>query len=79
MIGEKLAASLNALPYPPFRVTQQSVRDHYSTMVKRRRKKVREEDRASGVAPEEEKELEQLLDETIELFDECDKSQVRKS
>ena len=44
---EKLAVSLNAIPYPQFRVTQRSVRDHYSTMEKRRRKKVREEDRAS--------------------------------
>ena len=68
-----LAVSLNAIPYPQFRVTQQSVRDHYSTMEKRRRKKVREEDRASGIAPEEDKELDQLLDETIELFDESDK------
>ena len=42
-------------------------------MEKRRRKKVREEDRASGIAPEEDKELDQLLDETIELFDESDK------
>lgn len=70
---EKLAVSLNAIPYPQFRVTQRSVRDHYSTMEKRRRKKVREEDRASGIAPEEDKELDQLLDETIELFDESDK------
>ena len=65
--------SLNAIPYPQFHVTQRSVRDHYSTMEKRRRKKVREEDRASGIAPEEDKELDQLLDETIELFDESDK------
>ena len=70
---EKLAVSLNAIPYPQFRVTQRSVRDHYSTMEKRRRKKVREEDRASGIAPEEDKELDQLLDETVELFDESDK------
>ena len=42
-------------------------------MEKRRRKKVREEDRAAGIVPEEDKELDQLLDETIELFDESDK------
>ena len=42
-------------------------------MEKRRRKKVREEDRASGIAPEEDNKLDQLLDETIELFDESDK------
>ena len=63
---EKLPVSI---PRPQFRVTQRSVRDHYSTMEKRRRKKVREEDRASGIAPEEDKELDQLLDEIIELFD----------
>ena len=70
---EKLAVSLNAIPRPQFRVTQRSVRDHYSTMEKRRRKKVRE-DRASGIAPEGDKELDQLLDEIIELFDESDKA-----
>ena len=36
---EKLAVSLNAIPNPQFHVTQRSVRDHYSTMEKRRRKK----------------------------------------
>ncbi|XP_068712741.1 E3 ubiquitin-protein ligase BRE1A-like [Montipora foliosa] len=71
---EKLAISLNAIPNPQFRVTQRSVRDHYSTMEKRRRKKVREEDRASGIAPEEDKELDQLLDEIMELFNESDKA-----
>ena len=36
---KKLAVSLNAIPNPQFRVTQRSVRDHCSTMEKRRRKK----------------------------------------
>ena len=75
---EKLAVSLNAIPYPQFRVTQRPVHDHYSTMEKRRRDKVREEDRASEIAPEEDKELDQLLDETIELFDESDKITDKK-
>lgn len=39
-----------------------------------RRKKVREEDRASAIAPEEDKELDQLLDEIMELFDQSDKA-----
>ena len=43
-------------------------------MEKRRRKRVREEDRASGIAPEEDKELDQLLDEIMELFVESDKA-----
>ena len=66
--------SLNAIPCPQFCVTHQSVHDHQSTMEKRRRKKVREEDRASAIAPEEDKELDQLLDEIMELFDESDKA-----
>ena len=45
-------------------------------MEKRRRKKVREDDRASGIAPEEDKELDKLLDEIMELFDESDKAIV---
>ena len=32
---EKLAVSLNAIPYPQFRVTQRSVRDHYIQQWKR--------------------------------------------
>ena len=43
-------------------------------MEKRRRKKVREDDRASAITPEEDKELDQLLNEIIELFDESDKA-----
>ena len=35
---EKLAVSLNTIPRPQFRVIQQCVRDHYSTMEKRRKK-----------------------------------------
>ena len=56
------------------RVSQRSVRDHYSTMEKRRRKKVREQDRASGIDPEEDGELDQLFEEIMELFDESDKA-----
>ena len=37
-------------------------------------KKVREEERASGISLEEDKELDQLLDEIMELFDESDKA-----
>ena len=74
MIGKNWQFPLNAIPNPQFRVTQRSVRDHYSTMEKRRRTKVRGEDRASGIAPEEDKELEQLLDEIMQLFDESDKA-----
>lgn len=70
---EKLAVSLNATSHPQFHVTQQSVRDHYSVMEKRRKRKVREEERASGIAPEEETELEQLLNKIIELFEQGDK------
>ena len=62
------------IPNPQFRVAQRSVHDHYSTLEKRRRKRVREEDRASGIAPEEDKELDQLLDETMELSFESDKA-----
>ena len=41
---------------------------------KREEEKVREEDRASGIAPKEDKELDQLLDEIMELFYESDKA-----
>ena len=68
---EKLAVSLNAIPNRQFRVNQRFVRDHYSTMEKRRRKNQGRRD--SGIAPKEDKELDQLLDDIVELFDESDK------
>ena len=34
----------------------------------------KEEDRAPGIAPEEDKELDQLLDEIMELLDKSDKA-----
>ena len=36
---EKLAVSLNAIPYPQFGVTQRSVRDNYSTIKKKKKEK----------------------------------------
>ena len=71
---EKLAVSLNAIPNPQFRVTQRSVRDHYSTMEKRRRKKSGKKREPQVFTLEEDKELDQLLDEIMELFDESDKA-----
>ena len=43
-------------------------------MEKGRAKKFREEDRGSGIAPEEAKELDQLLNEIMELFNKSDKA-----
>lgn len=69
---ENLAKSLNNIKEPKFRVSQRSVRDHYILLEKRFRRKNREEERASGISPEE-SELDELLQEIVEMFDESDK------
>lgn len=69
---EKLAQALNAISNPKFKVTLRSCRDHYVTMEKLHKKKVSQENRATGTAPEEETEAEQLMGEIIELFNESD-------
>ena len=50
---ERISESLNQLTDISFIVTQRSVHDHYQTLQKTHKKQKREEDRQSGINPEE--------------------------
>ena len=57
---------------PVFRVTQRSERDRYLLLDRRFRKKVSEDEKASGTYPEPSEE-DVMMEEIISLFDEADR------
>ena len=50
-VWERISESLNQYESPKFTVNQKSVRDHYIFLEKEQKKKIREEEKASGVTP----------------------------
>ena len=50
-----------------FSVDKRSVRDHMGILVNKHKRKVRAEEKASGIAPDEPSEMENLLDTIIAL------------
>ncbi len=70
-IWGRIADSLNSFESPQFRVTQRSVRDHYTLLERKHKKKVQEEERASGICPEE-SQLDRALEDIISQFKEAD-------
>ena len=67
-----LACHLGRLIDPVFRVTQRSVRDRYLLLERRFRKKVSEDEKASGTSPEPSEE-DVMMEEIVSLFDEADR------
>ena len=67
---EKIAQSLNECTVLRLSVDKRSVRDHMGTLVNKRKRKVRAEEKASGIAPDEPSELENLLDTIIAALEE---------
>ena len=61
-----IAANLNSVHAPRFRVSQKSVRDRARILLKNFKLKVREEEKASGIEVEELSELDLALEEIIE-------------
>ena len=45
------ALPLNDLDHPKFDVTQKSIRDHYNLLEKQQKKRLRDEEKASGISP----------------------------
>lgn len=71
---------LNSIKEPEFRVHQRLVRDHYFLVLEKNyREKIRVEDRASGICPPEETELEQGIREIMAQFQEHDREHQEKS
>ena len=64
---EKIAQTLNECTVLRFSVDKRSVRDHMGILVNKHKRKVRAEEKASGIAPDEPSELENLLDTIIAL------------
>ena len=64
---EKIAEILNECTVLRFSVDKWSVRDHMGILVNNHKRKVRAEEKASGIAPDEPSEVENLLDTIIAL------------
>lgn len=71
-IWERIAKTLNSCSKPVFAVDKRSVRDHVGILVNRLKKKLRAEERSSGIAPPEPSELETLIEEIIALEETAD-------
>ena len=66
---KKLSETLNRIERPKFDVSPRSVRERFQGLYDRRRAKNREEERASGITPDEPNEIEVMIDELIGLFE----------
>ena len=62
----KIANNLNSLVTPAFAVNQRSVRDHLVLLQKKFRKKMSQDERASGICPEK-TELDVLIEEINDI------------
>ena len=71
-VWESLACHLGRLSDPKFRVTQRAVRDRYLLLERRYRKKVSEDEKASGTSPEP-SEVDTMMEDIVSLFEEADK------
>ena len=60
---------------PKFKVEQRGVRERYGLLAKAYRRKIREEERASGISTPELTEVEQALEDLIVREDEADRDQ----
>ena len=71
-IWDRIANTLNTCPKPVFAVDKRSVRDHVGILINRIKKKLRAEERSSGIAPPEPTELENLVEEILALEETAD-------
>ena len=76
---DEIAAILISLEdHPIFKVTPRSVRDRYSLLVKKYKKKWSEEAKASGISPEH-SEIDEALLDLIQRFDEADNERKKET
>ena len=75
-LWEQIAMSLNSVSVPQFSVTLRSVRDRVNlVLIKKHKKKVAEENKASGITPDEPSEFELGMDEICEKAEAADRDQ----
>ena len=73
-----ISESLNSYDHPKFSMCLRCVRDHYNNLMKEQKRKIREEEKASGISPEHSA-FDDSMDDIIERFkarDEEDQRQV---
>ena len=79
-LWEEIVFHLNALADPKFTVTTRSVRDRVKlVIIKKYKKKMEEEKKASGLAGDPPTEFENAMEEICEKFDAADKEQQNQS
>ena len=76
-MGKSFATCLGAYTKLSFRVTRRSIRDRYLLLERRYKKKIAEEEKASGISPEP-SELDRLMEDIVTVFEEADKSKAEK-
>lgn len=72
MIWKRIAESLNSMKEPTFKVDDRSMRDHFKLLEKKYLRKTASEEKASGIAPEGDSEMENGIRDAIEQFRESD-------
>ena len=81
-IWDKIANNLNNLQLPRFRVTKRSVRERYTLLNEKFKKKMREEEKASGIETdmsEVEKALEEISEKEAVAEDTLDSCNKKKA
>ena len=71
-LWDRIANTLNSSTKPVFVVDERSVRDHVGILINRIKKKLRAEERSSGIAPPEPTELEILVEKMVALEETAD-------
>lgn len=64
-VWEEIASNLSSLELPRFKVNKRSVRERYNLLIEKFKKKMKEEEKASGITPEM-TEVERALEEILE-------------
>lgn len=79
MLWESIAANLNVLKVPKFKVDKRFVKSNFNKVLVPKYEKKRSEDRrASGISPERD-ELDELLEEIIEKIEVANKNEEELS
>ena len=67
ILWEKIAESLNGLSSPSLNVGKRAVCDHVGILINRYKRRIKAEEKASGISPGEPTELDNMLEEIITL------------
>ena len=71
-VWKRIAESLNQVSHPNFKVDDRSIRDHYRILEKKFIRKQNIEEKATGISPEEDSEIDRGLADAISQFKDYD-------